>query len=182
MRKVEPEALAVRKFEDDNVEAPLRANSELIGLASFVVHGTQLYPDATFTARLSYGSVKGYEQNGATVEPFTNIGGLYERTTGRDPFKLPTSWVVAQAALDPRTPLDFVTTNDIIGGNSGSPVIDRDARIIGLIFDGNLQFLSADFGFEGLAGRAVAVDSAALTAALKTVYHADRIVEELGIQ
>jgi hypothetical protein len=94
---------------------------------------------------------------------------------------LPPSWLAAQTSLDPKTPMNFATTNDIIGGNSGSPIIDRDARIVGLIFDGNLQFLGASFLYESSGGRAVAVDSAALTAALKTVYHADRIVKELGI-
>ena len=181
MRDIEPEARAVRRFEDDRIEAPLRANGELIGQARYAVYGSYVYPDATFTARLSYGAVKGYDDKGSEIVPFTTIGGLYKRATGRDPFALPTSWVGMETALDPKTPLNFATTNDIIGGNSGSPVIDRNARIVGLIFDGNLQFLGASFVYESSGGRAVAVDSAALTAALKTVYHADRIVKELGI-
>jgi hypothetical protein len=180
MRDIEPEARAVRRFEDDQIEAPLRANGELIGQARYAVYGN-VYPDATFTARLSYGAVKGYDDKGSAVAPFTTIGGLYQRATGRDPFELPPSWLAAQTSLDPKTPMNFATTNDIIGGNSGSPIIDRDARIVGLIFDGNLQFLGASFLYESSGGRAVAVDSAALTAALKTVYHADRIVKELGI-
>jgi hypothetical protein len=181
MRDIEPEARAVRRFEDDQIEAPLRANGELIGQARYAVYGSYVYPDATFTARVSYGAVKGYDDEGAPVAPFTTIGGLFKRATGRDPFALPPSWLAAQNALDPKTPMNFVTTNDIIGGNSGSPVIDRDARIVGLIFDGNLHSLGSSFVYEGGRGRAVAVDSAALTAALKTVYHADRIVKELGI-
>jgi hypothetical protein len=179
MREIEPQARAVRKIDDDQIEAPIRANAELIGRARFDLAGTHQYPDATFTARLSYGSVKGYEQDGTFVPPFTTFGGLYERATGRDPFKLPQSWLTARSSLDMKTPFNFVTTNDIIGGNSGSPVLDRDARIVGLIFDGNIQSLGASFAFDDTAGRAVAVDSAAILAAMKNVYHTDRLVQEL---
>ena len=180
MRSVEPDARAARRAYEENVEAPIAANEELLGEARFAVYGTSVYPDATFTARLSYGSVKGYEQRGQTIAPFTTIGGLFERATGRPPFALPKSWLDAQHALNPNTKMNFVTTNDIIGGNSGSPVIDKDARIVGLIFDGNLQSLGGDYFYDGTANRAVAVDSAAITQALRVVYKDKRLLEELG--
>jgi len=180
MRSVEPDARAARKAYEENIEAPVSANEALIGEARFAVYGTSVYPDATFTARLSYGSVKGYEEHGHAVAPFTDMAGLFARATGRDPFALPKSWLDAQHAVDPQTKMNFVTTNDIIGGNSGSPVIDKDARIVGLIFDGNLQSLGGDYFYDGTANRAVAVDSAAITAALRVVYHDARILKELG--
>jgi hypothetical protein len=180
MRTVEPVARATRKTFETEVEAPLAAGGELIGEARFAVYGTSVYPDATFTARLSYGSVKGYEERGHSVAPFTDFAGLFERATGRAPFALPQSWLNARNALNPKTRMNFVTTNDIIGGNSGSPVIDKDARIVGLIFDGNLQSLGGDYFYDGTANRAVAVDSAAITEALRVVYHDTRLLKELG--
>jgi hypothetical protein len=180
MRAIDPQTRAVRKTFEDTIEAPIAANEELLGEARFAVYGTSVYPDATFTARLSYGSVKGYEQRGTFVPPFTTFAGLYERATGRAPFALPKSWLDAKSALDLNTKMNFVTTNDIIGGNSGSPVIDKDARIIGLVFDGNLQSLGGDYFYDGTANRAVAVDSAAITAALRVVYKDKRLLEELG--
>ena len=180
MRTVEPDARAARRAFEEDVEGPLSANQELLGEARFAAYGTSVYPDATFTARLSYGSVKGYPQRGTTIAPFTDFAGLYDRATGRAPFALPKSWLDAKHSLDLRTKMNFVTTNDIIGGNSGSPVIDKDAKIIGLIFDGNLQSLGGDYFYDGTANRAVAVDSAAITAALRSVYHDTRILKELG--
>ncbi len=181
VRALDSRARVIRKEYEDRVEAPLRANDELVAEAQFAVLGTGTYPDATFTARLSYGSVKGYGVNGRQIAPITFVRGLYERATGRDPFKLPLSWVNAQSTLDPATPMNFVTTNDIIGGNSGSPVINKKAQIVGLIFDGNIESLGGDFGYDGTQNRAVAVHSVAIATALQTIYHADRILTEVGM-
>ena len=180
VRKLDPDLRAVRRGYEDTVEADLTRSSEQIANAMFRVNGTSTYPDATFTLRLSYGTVKGYRQNGRDIVPITTIGGAFERATGADPFRLPASWTAARGALDPETPFNIATTNDIIGGNSGSPVINRDAEVVGLIFDGNIQSLGGDFGFDPEQNRAVAVAVGALRETLAKVYHADRIVEELA--
>lgn len=178
-RLVDPDARAIRKKYEDEVEAVQRKNDELVAKARFEIQGTSTYPDATFTLRLSYGSVKGYQENGRYVKPITTFEGAFERATGRDPFALPQSWLEAKPRLNLATPFDMATTNDIIGGNSGSPVVDRDARIVGLIFDGNIQSLGGDYGFDPSVNRAVAVHSSALLEALDRIYHAERIVNEL---
>jgi hypothetical protein len=171
---------AQRKYEDE-VTAPESKASEAVAKARFAVLGTSIDPDATFTLRLSYGTVKGFpDANGTAVAPFTSIAGLYARATGADPYDLPKSWLDAKPALDLQTPMNLSTTNDIIGGNSGSPLIDQNANVVGLIFDGNIYSLGGDFGFDARRNRAVAVDSRALIAALRTVYHADRIVAEIS--
>jgi hypothetical protein len=177
---VEPEARAVRTRHDDEVEAVERKSGELIARARFDLDGPSTYPDATFTLRLSYGQVKGWvEDDGRRVTPFTTFAGAFERNTGKDPFALPASWLAARPRLDLATPLNFVTTNDIIGGNSGSPVVNARAEVVGLIFDGNLPSLAGDYGFDERVNRAVAVDSRALVEALSRIYGADRIVREL---
>jgi hypothetical protein len=179
-RLVDPPARAVRKDMEGNVQAPLSKNEGLLAQARFKLYGTSVYPDATFTLRLSYGTVKGYDQASGHVAPFTTIAGAYERATGATPFKVPESWIAAKPHLNLDQKLNFATTNDIIGGNSGSPVINKDAEVVGLIFDGDIQSLGGDFGYDGAVNRAVAVNSGALREALKNVYHADRIVTELG--
>src|SRR5262249_21827340 len=125
-RLIDPDARAVRKWHDDEIEPLLKSGGERIAAARFEIEGKSAYPDATFTPRISYGAVKGWEEEGRHVEPFTAFAGAFDRATGRDPFKLPDSWVAANQShlIDPATPFDFVTTNDIIGGNSGSPVFD----------------------------------------------------------
>ncbi|HXQ22585.1 MAG TPA: S46 family peptidase, partial [Candidatus Acidoferrales bacterium] len=123
---------------------------------------------------------KCYRQDGRDVYPITNFGGAFKRATGSDPFRLPDSWIAAQGALDMGQPFDIATDNDIIGGNSGSPVINKAGEVVGLIFDGNIQSLGGDYGFDPVQNRAVAVAVGALRAALAKVYHADRIVEELA--
>jgi V8-like Glu-specific endopeptidase len=178
-RQIDPDARAIRKKFDDEIEPVLKKNGELLAKARFEIYGTGDYPDATFTARLSYGQVKGWEQNGKMVPPLTTIEGAFQRATGRPPFELPASWLNAKSKLDLSTPLNFCSTNDIIGGNSGSPVVDRDAEIVGLIFDGNILSLGGDYGFDPAFNRAVAVHSAALVEALAKIYGADRIVDEL---
>jgi hypothetical protein len=179
-RLVDPESREARKDYEDNFSAPLEAAHTAIARARFKSYGTSIYPDATFTMRISFGSVKGYLQDGKFIEPITRIAGLYERATGAPPYKLPETWIAAKPALDMNQPMNFVTTNDIIGGNSGSPMIDKEGEIVGLIFDGNIQSLGGDFGYDGAVNRAVAVSVGALREGLAKVYHADRIVAELA--
>jgi hypothetical protein len=178
-RTLDVPARTVRTDSENHVKAVITKNASLIAKARFALEGKATYPDATFTLRLSYGAVAGYEENGRTVTPTTNFAGAYAHATGRDPFKLPDSWVKAQKSVDPNAQLNFVSTNDIIGGNSGSPVIGRNGEAIGLIFDGNIQSLGGDFGYDGSQNRAVAVDVTGITEALKNIYHADRLVKEL---
>ncbi len=178
-RKIDPDARAVRKRFEDDVEAPVKKNSELVAKARFAAYGTNTYPDATFTLRLSYGAVKGYEENGHHVKPITTFAGAFERATGRPPFDLPESWVKAKPKLDMTTPFNFCSTNDIIGGNSGSPVANKDGEVVGLVFDGNIQSLGGDYGFDEAVNRTVAVHSEALIRALDKIYDARRIVDEL---
>jgi hypothetical protein len=179
VRAVDPDAREVRKRYEDGIEATVKRSSEIIARARFELQGRGTYPDATFTPRLSYGAVRGYEENGRARPPMTTFAGAFEHATGNPPFALPPSWVEARPRLDLATPLDLVTTNDIVGGNSGSPVIDRSGRVVGLIFDGNLQSLGGEYGFDERVMRAIAVDSAAVLHALSRIYRADRLVREL---
>jgi hypothetical protein len=177
---VDQDARDVRKQYEEKVQAVEQKNGELISKAKFQIYGTSTYPDATFTLRLAYGKVDGWvEPNGKVVEPFTTIGGAFERATGRDPFALPKSWVDAKDKLDKSVRLDMSLTNDVVGGNSGSPVLNKDAEIVGLIFDGNIHSLGGEFGYDPKLNRSVAVTSTALTHALEKVYGADRILAEL---
>jgi hypothetical protein len=178
-RTLDAPARAVRSDYENTVKAVMTKNAALIAKARFALEGKGTYPDATFTLRLSYGAVAGYDENGRTVPTTTNFAGAYAHATGRDPFKLPDSWIKAEKAVDPNAQLNFISTNDIIGGNSGSPVIGRNGEAIGLIFDGNIQSLGGDFGYDGSQNRAVAVDVTGITEALKNIYHADRLVKEL---
>ena len=178
-RLVDPEARAVRKTYEDEIEPVFKKNSEKIAKAQFAVYGAGTYPDATFTLRVSYGQIQGYQENGHEVKPITTIGGAFDRNTGSDPFALPESWLKAKSKLNMNTPLNFCSTNDIIGGNSGSPVINKNAEIVGLIFDGNIQSLGGDYGYDASVNRAVSVHSAGIIEALQHVYGADRIVKEL---
>jgi hypothetical protein len=155
---------------------------EEIGKARFGVYGKGTYPDATFTLRLSYGQVKGYPMNGTKAPSKTTFYGLYDRAYGFDlkaPFNLPARYVEGKAKLDLSTPLDFVTTNDIIGGNSGSPVINRQGEIVGLIFDGNIESLVGNYVYDPETNRSVAVHTAGMTEALKKLYKVDALLKEL---
>lgn len=176
---VDAPSRALRKQMEDEVESATRKNHELIAAARFKIQGTNTYPDATFSPRLSFGTVKGWVEDGKTVAPYTTFGSTFERHSGADPFALPKSWLAAKGQVDLATPMNFVTTNDIIGGNSGSPVFNRDAEIVGLIFDGNIHSLGGDYGFDDILNRAVAVDSRAILHALEKVYKVDRLVNEL---
>jgi hypothetical protein len=178
-RRIDSDGRAVRRWYEDDVEALQKKGAEKIAKARFAAEGTKENPDATFTLRLSYGAVRGWSEAGREIAPFTRFGGLYERATGRDPFRLPERWVEARGRLDPATPFDLVTTNDIIGGNSGSPVFNASREIVGLVFDGNIHSLGGEYGFDEVANRAVAVSSTALLEALDRVYGAARLVEEL---
>ena len=178
-RIVDKAAREVRKQYEEQVQAEIDAQSELIARARFARDGTGSYPDATFTLRLSYGQVRGWDEQGRPVAAFTDIGGLFARATGSAPYLLPASWALAEPRLDQKTPLDFVTTNDIAGGNSGSPVIDRDGRLVGRVFDGNIHSLGGDFWYDPKDNRAVAVDMPALLDALRTVYAMDGLAAEL---
>ncbi|HEX8700122.1 MAG TPA: S46 family peptidase [Myxococcaceae bacterium] len=178
-RLVDPDARAIRKNYEETIEAVVRKNSELVAQAKFEVYGTGIYPDATSSLRLSYGAVKGYTDEGKPVAPITTMAGAYERHTGEEPFALPRTWLDAKNKLKLSTPMNFVSTNDIIGGNSGSPVINKDAEIVGLVFDGNIYSLGGDFGFDETVNRAVSVHSDALIESLQKVYGATRVLEEL---
>lgn len=179
-RAFDPDARAIRKKYETEVSGPLKKQQELLARARFAVYGDTNYPDATFTLRLSYGAVKSYEENGHTVAPFTKIAGAFDRHTGADPYALPKSWLAAKPKLNLETPFNFITTNDIIGGNSGSPMVNAKGEVVGLIFDGNIQSLGGDYGFDESVNRAVAVHSAALLEALDKIYGAKRVVDELN--
>ncbi|WP_242395496.1 S46 family peptidase [Anaeromyxobacter oryzisoli] len=178
-RASDADARAIREVYEDEVDAVEKRGQELIAETRFALYGRSIYPDATFTPRLSYGQVKGWRAGDADVPPFTTFAGAFERATGRAPFALPPTWLAAKDRLDLSTPLDLVTTNDIVGGNSGSPVFDQELRIVGLVFDGNLPSLGGDFAFDERVNRAVAVDSRAVIEALGKIYGATRLVDEL---
>ncbi len=179
-RLVDDDSRKIRKVYEDEVEAVVKKNEELLAQARAEVFGTKTYPDATFTLRLSYGKVEGWTENGNPVAPYTTIGGAFDRATGEPPFDLPPTWLAAEKKLKLDTPLDFVTTNDIIGGNSGSPVLNKKAEVVGLIFDGNIHSLGGDFGYDGSSNRAVAVDSRAILEALSEIYGAGYLAKELS--
>ena len=176
---IDPTARALRKDYERNVESVVERNSELIAQARFAQRGTGDYPDATFTLRLSYGEVQGWEEAGKPVAPFTTIGGAFERDTGVAPFALPASWLAAKSRLNLSQPFNFSTTNDIIGGNSGSPMVNRNGEIVGLIFDGNIHSLGGAFWFDPRLNRAVAVHSGAILETLSVIYGATALVHEI---
>jgi hypothetical protein len=180
-RAIDPEARALRKRGEDEVEAVIEVASEEIAAARFEALGTEVYPDATFTLRLNVGTVQGWLENGEPVAPFTRLGRLFERTTGVAPFALPPRWLEARAALDPETPVNISSDNDIVGGNSGSPMLDADGKLVGLIFDGNIHSISGSYWFDTDKNRAVAVSTAYIREALVKVYRAQNLIEELGV-
>ena len=178
-RSLDPQARAIRKRMENEVESVVDHNSELIAAARFEKYGTSAYPDATFTERFSFGEVRGWELNGVPVKPFTDIAGAFARATGFEPFALPQTWLAAKTALNMSQRFNFVTTNDIIGGNSGSPMINRNGEIVGLVFDGNIESLGGEYWFDERANRTVAVHSGAILEALRKVYKAERLVAEI---
>ncbi len=181
-RLVDGPARAVRKRFENEVEEPKRQAYAALAKARYALDGANTYPDATFTLRLSYGTVKGFTEDGKPVPPFTTFAGLYERSKAQEnkgPFELPKRWEERKGKLDPATPFNFVCTADIIGGNSGSPVVNKAGEVVGLIFDGNIQSLVLDFIYDQEQARAVSVDSRAIAEALRKVYDADALVAEL---
>ena len=181
-RRIDPIRREQIQWFEKNVQSVEERAGEELGKARFAVYGKNTYPDATFTLRLSYGQVMGYPMNGTKAPYKTTMYGLYDRAASFDykvPFDLPKRYVEGREKLDLSTPFNFVTTNDIIGGNSGSPVVNRNGDIVGLIFDGNIQSLVGDFVYDSYENRAVAVHTAAMTEALKKLYGAQKLVDEL---
>jgi hypothetical protein len=169
----------VRKEFEMRVSGPTDRAAERIAKARFAVYGTNTYPDATFSLRISYGKIAGWTDNGVTVPPFTYFRGLWERATGNPPFDLPPRWVTARSSVDGNVVFDMVSDNDIVGGNSGSPLVDANTRVVGAIFDGNILSLGGTFAFDPSVNRAVSVSTAAITEALANVYGQDALLEEL---
>jgi hypothetical protein len=181
-RKLDPLRRELIKWNEDNVSSAIQRAGEKLGKARFAVYGKTTYPDATFTLRLSYGQMKGYPMNGTQAPSKTTFYGLYDRAQSfdyRGPWELAARYKEGRSKLDLATPLDFVTTNDIIGGNSGSPVINRAGEVVGLVFDGNIESLVGDFVYNGEANRTVAVHTAGMTEVLKKLYNTPGLVKEL---
>jgi hypothetical protein len=175
-------AREARKIYDAQEEIKKQAYSE-IAKARFAIEGTGSYPDATFTLRLSYGTARGYKQDGKQIPAFTNFAGLYQRSAehnNKPPFDLPQRWIDKKTNLDLSTHFNFVSDADIIGGNSGSPVVNKANEFVGIIFDGNIQSLVLDCIYTGTQARAVSVDSAAIIEALRKVYDAGALANELA--
>ena len=179
-RSLDADSRALRKQFEDEVEAPIVAASSAIANERFKAFGTAVYPDATFTLRLNYGTVTGWTRDGAAVEPFTYLGRLFERANGVPPFKVPDSWLKVRSGLDMRVPFCISTNNDIVGGNSGSALIDAEGRMVGLVFDGNIDSIAGVYWFDAPKNRAVAVHPAIIREALERVYGAKALLAELG--
>ena len=179
-RFVDGDSRAIRTQFDDEVEAPISLASERIAAARFKAYGTQVYPDATFTLRLNYGTVAGWTENGTPVPPVTYLGRAFDRATGASPFKIPDSWMKVKDQLDMRTPFCISTTSDIVGGNSGSPLIDSGGHIVGLMFDGNINSISGNYWFNPANNRAIALHTAIIHEALDKVYNAKALLEEMS--
>jgi hypothetical protein len=181
-RLIDPKAREVRKRYETELTGVERANYAKIARALFETEGTKLYPDATFTPRLSYGAVEGYVENGKKVQPFTTLGGLYARSEQfkqQFPYNLPQRWWERKNSVNQNTPFNFVSTNDIIGGNSGSPTINKNGELVGLIFDGNIQSLVGDFMYDPSVNRAISVDSRGMLEVMKKIFDANDLVAEL---
>ncbi len=179
-KSVDADARAIRKRYEDEVEGPQKLGAERIAKARYAAYGTGVYPDATFTLRLNYGTVQGWNEPDHAVDPFTRLATLFERATGADPFRVPDSWLKVRAQLDPATPFNFSSNNDIVGGNSGSPGINAQGEIVGLLFDGNIHSISGSYWFDTEKNRAVAVDTTIIREALTKVYGANALYKEMS--
>jgi hypothetical protein len=181
-RRVDPVVRATQRKMRDTIASVLTPAGEKLGKARFLVYGKNAYPDATFTLRLSYGTVDGYPYNGTIAPPFTTYYGLYDRAYSfgnKAPFNLTPKEQAAIGKLDLTTPLDFVSTGDIIGGNSGSPVVNREGELVGLVFDGNIESLAGNYVYDGTKNRTVAVHSSGMIEGLRKLYGADALADEL---
>ena len=182
MRAIDADARSARKEFEDKIDSVVRRDGTLIAKARFAQSGFSQPPDATFTLRLSYGTVKGYQEDGKPIPFETNMGGAYEHAAAHNdqpPYNLPESWTKSKSKVDLKTPLNFVSTADIIGGNSGSPTVNKKGEVVGIIFDGNIESLPWNFAFSDLQGRAVSVDSRGIREALRKVYGATALADEL---
>ena len=178
-RSIDRDARTLRQRYEDDVEAPVAAAAQRIAAARFKLDGTHAYPDATFTLRLNYGAVQGWMEEGVSVEPMTYLDRAFERASGAPPFKIPDTWMRVKDQLDLRTPFCISTSNDIVGGNSGSPMLDASGRLVGLIFDGNIHSIAGRYWFDPASNRAVALHPAMIRLALDKVYGAHGLLSEL---
>lgn len=182
VKLLDGESRRLRKIAEDEVEAKERQGYAAIAALKFEAFGDSVYPDATFTLRMSFGPITGLTEDGKKVEPYTNFAGLYERSTdrnGRPPFDLPKRWADKKGKIDLKTPFNFLCSADIIGGNSGSPVVNTKGEVIGLIFDGNIHSLVGNFVYDERMNRAVAVDSRAIIEAMRKLYDAKDLAAEI---
>jgi hypothetical protein len=180
VRAWDDDARTIRARYIEQIEGPIARAQERIAQARFRAFGEDRYPDATFSPRISYGRVEGWtDPQHGQVPAFTNIGGLYARATGQPPYQLSQRWIDARAALDPNTIFDVSSSTDVIGGNSGSPLLDQQGRVVGAIFDGNIHSLGGEYFYDGTLNRSVTVANTAIQAALANVYHADALLAEL---
>jgi hypothetical protein len=183
LKAVEPDALVARKVFDDKIDSVVRRDGTFIAKARFAQSGFAQPPDATFTLRLSYGAVKGYKENGKDIPHFTTMGGAYEHAAehqNKPPYNLAETWMTSKSKLDLKTPLNFVSTADIIGGNSGSPTVNKQGEVVGIIFDGNIESLPGNFAYSDVQSRAVSVDSRGIKEALRKIYGATALADELA--
>jgi hypothetical protein len=185
-KKLDPLNRDFRKKQDEQVTSVMTEHGGRIAKARFAVYGKEKYPDATFTLRLSYGAVESYPANGTKIQPFTTFAGLFDRAWGwgdkaeGGAWALPQRWLDRKGAIDMSVPFNFVHGMDIIGGNSGSPVVDKKGELVGLIFDGNIESLPGRYFYDEKINRAVSVDARAITEALAKVYDAHHLVTELS--
>jgi len=178
-RSIDPDARVLRQQYENEVEAPVTAAAARIAALRFKLYGTQIYPDAAFTLRLNVGSVQGWLEGGIAVQPMTYLDRAFERASGVPPFKIPDAWLRAREQLDMRTPFCMATSNDIVGGNSGSPLLDASGRLIGLMFDGNIHSVAGRYWFDPSNNRAVALHPAMIREALDKVYRAENLLSEI---
>ncbi|MAC59241.1 MAG: hypothetical protein CMH85_13395 [Novosphingobium sp.] len=179
-RKLEARQRELEKEVDEGYSGPAAAAGAKLTDARFAAYGDTIYPDATFTLRISYGKVEGWPERGRQVPFQTTIGGTFERATGAPPFDLAPAFAAKEDEIDKSVTYNFVTTNDIIGGNSGSPVIDKTGTVIGAAFDGNIHSLGGNYGYDPVLNRTVVVSAASLQEALETIYPSPRLVKELA--
>ncbi|MBI2189246.1 MAG: S46 family peptidase [Acidobacteria bacterium] len=180
-REVDAESRRLRRIYEEDVQGAVGQAQQKIADVRFKVYGTQLHPDATFTLRLTYGAVEGWTEAGMRVEPFTRLDRLYGRATGAPPFELPRRWIDTKPRIDLSARANFVATTDIIGGNSGSPMVDAQGRVVGLVFDGNIHSIAGSFWFDPQMNRTVAVHPHFIRTALASVYPAARLAKELRV-